>query len=402
MRHTSSLRTLVTGLAWVLTLLCAGRATSADVGQPPSGPAARVAAAPAAPASVALGYLHSACNANTVNESATLYWDFDTGADPYRDYAWWQYNGAVLDNADTAFAYEAPAAFLPSVDDYVCQLASGCSQVMTVVVDNTGGYPCNQICSGPNHANCASAERWATDLGNPNRCSQSMTWRAGLNSNIWTPVRPLYHVHPCGGAGPTNTPTPTRTSTAPATSTPTFTPTATLTRTATPTSTHTPTATRTPTSTPTRTPTASATPSRTPTRTPTPATYCLGDFVWHDGNRDGMQDAGESGLAGLTLRLLDPAGDVLATSSTGSNGDYQFCGLPSGGQYRVELQLPTSGWQFSPVDQGSDDARDADFVPSGTVGRTPLITSGAAHDFTWDAGLNQIPTPTPTPARGPR
>ena len=104
-------------------------AWSADVSQPGAAPA--LGAPARAPASVALGYLHSACNANTVNESATLFWDFDTGADPYRDYAWWQYNGAVLDNADTTFAYEAPAVFLPSVADYVCQLASGCSQVMT-------------------------------------------------------------------------------------------------------------------------------------------------------------------------------------------------------------------------------------------------------------------------------
>ena len=40
---------------------------------------------------------------------------------------------------------------------------------------------------------------------------------------------------------------------------------------------------------PTRTPT----PTPTVTRTPTPVTYCLGDFVWHDANRDGMQEAGE-------------------------------------------------------------------------------------------------------------
>ena len=40
-------------------------------------------------------------------------------------------------------------------------------------------------------------------------------------------------------------------------------------------------------------------------------------------------------------------------------------------------------------------------MSTGTVGRTPLITLGAADDFTWDAGLNQVPTPTPTPTVPP-
>ena len=190
-------------------------------------------------------------------------------------------------------------------------------------------------------------------------------------------------VSPCGGAAPTASPT--------ATAAPSRTPTASSspTRTAIPTATATATATATPTRTPTATPTV--------TRTPTPVTYCLGDFVWHDANRDGIQEAGERGLGGLTLRLLDAAETVLATTTSGSAGDYQFCGLASGGQYRVELPLASSAWQFSPANQGSDATRDADFVAAGTVGRTSLLTLGAADDFTWDAGLNQLPTPTPSP-----
>ena len=315
-------------------------AWSADVSQPGAAPALG-APASGAPASVALGYLHSACNANTVNESATLFWDFDTGADPYRDYAWWQYNGAVLDNVDTTFAYEAPAVFLPSVADYVCQLASGCSQVMTLAVDNTGGYPCNQICSGPNHANCASAERWATDLGNPNHCSQSMTWRAGLNSNVWTPVRPLYHVHPCGGTGPTNTPTasptatatPTRTPTASATSSPT------PTHTASPTATSSPTPTRTATATPART--ATATRTRTPTATPVPVSYDWGDLP--DGpystlaSHDGPRHALGSGL--LLGSTVDAEADGEPNSS--ATGD----GADEDGVVRLAApNSPSGGW----------------------------------------------------------
>jgi hypothetical protein len=320
------LRSLVTGLAFGLLLLATGRATLADVGQASSGPVAQV---PAAPASVALGYLHSACNANTVNESATLFWDFDTGADPYRDYAWWQYYSAVLDNADTTLAYEAPAAFLPSVDAYVCQLASGCSQAMTVAVDNTGGYPCNQICSGPNHANCAHAERWATDLGNPNHCTQSMTWRAGLHSNVWTPVRPLYHVHPCGGTGPTVTPTRT----------PTVTPAPTPLPTASPTATSSPTPTRTATATPART--ATATRTRTPTAPPVPVSSDWGDLpagmygtlASHDGPRHAL---GSGLLLGSTVD-----GEVDGQPNSSATGD----GADEDGVVRLAAaNSPSGGW----------------------------------------------------------
>ncbi len=169
-----------------------------------------------------------------------------------------------------------------------------------------------------------------------------------------------------------------------------------------PTATATPTATALPTATPTRPPLATLTwtPTALPSATPPPpaVTYCLGDRVWHDADRAGGQEPGESGLAGLTLHLLDATGRVLATTTTDSAGRYQFCGLAAGGPYQVELPLPTSGWQFSPADQGGDDALDSDFTPSGTLGRTPRITLPAADDLTWDAGLAPVPTPPAPPA----
>ncbi len=254
-------------------------------------------------------------------------------------------------------------------------------------------YRCERANGGSlNAANYVGRVWWTADSA---ICQGDSEWRFEPDVCSTTNTQ-------CCGTGPTTTPTPTRTSTP--TYTPTWTPTATATSlpTNTPTRTPTATATRTPTNTPTRTPTF--TPTRTPTatatstatHTPTPATYCLGDFVWHDADRDGIQAKGENGLAGLTLRLLDAAANVLATTTTDSSGGYQFCGLPAGGQFFVELLLASSAWQFSPADQGGDNAVDSDFTPSGTVGRTPLITMPAANDFTWDAGINQIPTPTPT------
>ncbi len=254
-------------------------------------------------------------------------------------------------------------------------------------------YRCERANGGSlNAANYVGRVWWTADSA---ICQGDSEWRFEPDVCSTTNTQ-------CCGTGPTNTPTPTRTATP--TYTPTWTPTATQTSSPTNTPTRTPTATvtRTPTNTPTRTPTFTPTRTATPTatatatQTPTPVTYCLGNFVWHDADRDGLQEKGESGLAGLTLRLLDAAATVLATTTTDSSGVYQFCGLPAGGQYMVELQLASSAWQFSPVDQGVNDGLDSDFTPSGTVGRTPLITMPAADDFTWDAGVNLIPTPTPT------
>jgi len=54
--------------------------------------------------------------------------------------------------------------------------------------------------------------------------------------------------------------------------------------------------------------------------------YCLpvakasiGDFVWEDKNYNGVQDGGESGIANVTVKLLNSANTVLATTTTDSS-----------------------------------------------------------------------------------
>lgn len=53
----------------------------------------------------------------------------------------------------------------------------------------------------------------------------------------------------------------------------------------------------------------------------------LSDRIWYDSNADGDQDAGEPGIAGVTVNLLDDNGDVIATAITDSNGDFTFTGI---------------------------------------------------------------------------
>ncbi len=110
----------------------------------------------------------------------------------------------------------------------------------------------------------------------------------------------------------------------------------------------------------------------------------LGDFVWEDLDADGVQDAGEPGIEGVTVNLLDgsgnPTGDTTTTDATGA---YSFDNLEPG-DYSVEFVLPAD-YQFSPKDAGADDVdSDADTTTGKTDATT--LTSGE-NDPTWDAGM---------------
>jgi uncharacterized repeat protein (TIGR01451 family) len=66
----------------------------------------------------------------------------------------------------------------------------------------------------------------------------------------------------------------------------------------------------------------------------------VGDRVWHDANGNGVQDAGEAGLVGVTVALTDSAGTVIATTQTAADGLYLFTGLPAG-NYIVSVEPGT-------------------------------------------------------------
>ncbi|MEM1094204.1 MAG: SdrD B-like domain-containing protein, partial [Bacteroidota bacterium] len=119
----------------------------------------------------------------------------------------------------------------------------------------------------------------------------------------------------------------------------------------------------------------------------------LGDFVFEDANRNGIQDNGEAGVQGVTVQLyrcVNGVRDAFVTEvTTDANGEYLFDNLQPG-EYQVEFvasSLP-SGFVFSPQDQGGDDAADSDADP--TSGVTDCLTLQAGDDIrTVDAGINQ-------------
>ena len=74
----------------------------------------------------------------------------------------------------------------------------------------------------------------------------------------------------------------------------------------------------------------------------------IGDRAWNDLDGDGVQDAGEPGLAGVTVRLLDDEGNAVASTVTDANGGYHFDGLAAG-DYEVQFGS-VSGSVFTVAD----------------------------------------------------
>ncbi|MBU1865641.1 MAG: carboxypeptidase regulatory-like domain-containing protein [Actinobacteria bacterium] len=110
----------------------------------------------------------------------------------------------------------------------------------------------------------------------------------------------------------------------------------------------------------------------------------IGDFVWEDLDADGVQDPGEEGIGGITVRLFDAAGARVASTVTHGDGKYAFVGLPAG-KYHIEIGIP-NGLVASRRNRGSDDTADSDINAAGVMASTTL-TPGE-HDPGWDAGLS--------------
>ena len=126
----------------------------------------------------------------------------------------------------------------------------------------------------------------------------------------------------------------------------------------------------------------------------------IGDFVWLDLDRDGIQDAGEPGVAGVTVILRNGSTLLLRTTTTDTNGFYLFTNVPEG-NYFIEV-VPPEGMTLTLQDQGTDDTKDSDFDPA--TGLTGLIEfvidnsegqqralvvvpAAAPVNLTFDAGL---------------
>lgn len=116
----------------------------------------------------------------------------------------------------------------------------------------------------------------------------------------------------------------------------------------------------------------------------------VGDRVWEDLNKNGLQDDGEPGVAGFPVRLVGTDVDgnpVDLTTVTDKDGKYLFSELASG-KYRVIFDPNglKSNTTFTRQHAGSNTAIDSD--ANTTTGQTQEFDLGVnTEDLTLDAGL---------------
>lgn len=159
---------------------------------------------------------------------------------------------------------------------------------------------------------------------------------------------------------------------------------------------------------------------------PDPAPLEIGNRVWDDTDGDGVQDPGENGISGVTVRLYNSSNTLVGTAVTDANGEYYFVGSTSadgntgdsvgqinGGiaynaNYQVRFDLaanynaggPLNGRLLTTRDTSSQagfaDGTDSDpslvtnptNSPAGTFPVIAVTTGGpGANDHTFDTGF---------------
>jgi len=132
----------------------------------------------------------------------------------------------------------------------------------------------------------------------------------------------------------------------------------------------------------------------------------IGDRVWLDANNDGIQDAGETPIAGVAVELYDQNGNLIATAITDANGNYFFssgpgtntpsqqygiAGFGPNSQYEVRIPLgqpALAGLTLTIPDAGTADQRDSDGQTVATSAVVPVTTgSPGDNNHTYDFGF---------------
>jgi hypothetical protein len=87
-------------------------------------------------------------------------------------------------------------------------------------------------------------------------------------------------------------------------------------------------------------------------------------FVYVDVNANGVKDAGDGALAGVTLTLKDGSGTTVATTTSAADGSYSFAGLAAGTYAVIEAATPAYA-------EGTNNVGTVGATPSGSTGPQP-------------------------------
>jgi hypothetical protein len=108
------------------------------------------------------------------------------------------------------------------------------------------------------------------------------------------------------------------------------------------------------------------------TPVPRPERFAVGDRVWLDADRSGVQDPGEAPAPGVSVQLLDADGTVVAATISTDAGRFLFDDLAAG-TYAVRVAGVPPGYRLAPTGATSDPGADSDPDHTGT---TPPFTLG--------------------------
>ena len=130
----------------------------------------------------------------------------------------------------------------------------------------------------------------------------------------------------------------------------------------------------------TPTPTPIITPTPTPTSTEDSKEFTIGDRVWYDNNKNGIQDENEDGVEGVTVVLYNSSGEVINRTKTNASGVYDF--TINRGRYSIGFTNLPSGYIFTKQNIGANDIIDSDVNSAGRVN-----INVTKDNLTYDAGI---------------
>lgn len=127
----------------------------------------------------------------------------------------------------------------------------------------------------------------------------------------------------------------------------------------------------------------------------------LGDRVWNDRNSDGVQDAGEFGISGLTVELyrdlnndgdaIDPGEGLVASTTTGVDGKYLFEDLIGGTYFAIVTNPPASSTPTYDLD-GTGTPHQASRTLAGNTVATDVdfgyVGQASIGDYVWNDANN--------------
>ena len=106
------------------------------------------------------------------------------------------------------------------------------------------------------------------------------------------------------------------------------------------------------------------------------ARFAVGDLVWRDDNRSGIQDPGELPASQISVQLLNADGEVVNSTVSTPSGHYTFDNLAAG-TYSVRFAGIPKDFRLTPTAVGGQPMLDSDPDYSGT---TPSFTLGVGEN----------------------